>query len=168
MPNYAFYYDESQHSRLLNLRTITADEFYDGFVVAIVGWNVHREQDLAVKYSEFENKYLSPNAKELKSTVLKKSHFKYGFKSLSSNNARLISDFLDLFDEDIYVYCAFSSKAEWLIDKLFSQYQNNPWFNADSLKYSLAKLLVQYRPIEVVESLYRSPDDLLTALRDFL
>ena len=168
MPNYAFYYDESQHSRLLNLKTITADEFYDGFVVAIVGWNVHREQDLAAKYSEFENKYLSPNAKELKSTVLKKSHLKYGFKSLSSNNARLISDFLDLFDEDIYVYCAFSSKAEWLIDKLFSQYQNNPCFNADSLKYSLAKLLVQYRPIEVVESLYRSPDDLLNALRDFL
>lgn len=168
MPNYAFYYDESQHSRLLNLKTITADEFYDGFVVAIVGWDVQREQDLAAKYSEFEKKYLSPNAKELKSTVLKKSHFKYGFKSLSSNDARLISDFLDLFDEDICVYCAFSSKAEWLIDRLFSQYQNNPWFNADSLKYSLAKLLVQYRPIEVVESLYRSPDDLLTALRDFL
>lgn len=80
----------------------------------------------------------------------------------------MISDFLDLFDEDIYVYCAFSSKAEWLIDKLFSQYQNSPRFNADSLKYSLAKLLVQYRPTKVVESLYRSPDDLITALRVFL
>lgn len=168
MSNYAFYYDESQHSRLLNLKTVTADEFYDGFVVAIVGWDVKREQDLAARYSAFENKYLSPSAKELKSTVLKKSHFKYGFKSLSQINARSISDFLDMFDESTYVYCAFSSKAEWLIDKLFSQYQNNSWFNADSLKYSLAKLLVQYRPIEVVESLYRSPDDFLIALRDFL
>lgn len=168
MHNYVFYYDESQHSRLLNLKTVTADEFYDGFVVAIVGWDVQRERDLAARYSAFENKYLSPGAKELKSTVLKKSHFKYGFKSLSQNNARLISDFLDIFDEDTYVYCAFSSKAEWLVDKLFGQYQNSTWFNADSLKYSLAKLLVQYRPIEVVESLYRSPDDLLFALRDFL
>lgn len=168
MSNFTFYYDESQHSRLLNLKTVTADEFYDGFVVAIVGWDVKREQDLAARYSAFENKYLSPSAKELKSTVLKKSHFKYGFKSLSQINARLISDFLDMFDEGTYVYCAFSSKAEWLIDKLFSQYQNNFWFNADSLKYSLAKLLVQYRPIEVVESLYRSPDDFLIALRDFL
>ena len=168
MPNYVFYYDESQHSRLLNFKTVIADEFYDGFVVAIVGWDERRERDLAAKYSVFENKYLSPNAKELKSTVLKKSQFKYGFKTLSQNNARLISDFLDLFDEDIYVYCAFSSKAEWLIDKLFSQYQNSPRFNADSLKYSLAKLLVQYRPTKVVESLYRSPDDLITALRVFL
>lgn len=123
---------------------------------------------MAARYSVFENKYLSPGAKELKSTVLKKSHFKYGFKSLSQNNARLINDFLDMLDDDIYVYCAFSSKAEWLVDKLFSQYQNNHWFNADSLRYSLAKLLVQYRPIEVVESLYRSPDDLLFALRGFL
>lgn len=168
MSNFTFYYDESQHSRLLNLKTVTADEFYDGFVVAIVGWDLERERDLAARYSAFENKYLSPGAKELKSTVLKKSHFKYGFKSLSQNNARLISDFLDMFDEGTYVYCAFSSKAEWLIDKLFSRYQNNPWFNADSLKYSLAKLLVQYRPTEVVESLYRSPDDFLIALRDFL
>lgn len=168
MSNYAFYYDESQHSRQLNLKTVTADEFYDGFVVAIVGWDLERERDLAARYSVFENKYLSPGAKELKSTVLKKSHFKYGFKSLSQNNARLINDFLDMLDDDIYVYCAFSSKAEWLVDKLFSQYQNNHWFNADSLRYSLAKHLVQYRPIEVVESLYRSPDDLLFALRGFL
>ena len=153
---------------MLNFKTVIADEFYDGFVVAIVGWDERRERDLAAKYSVFENKYLSPNAKELKSTVLKKSQFKYGFKTLSQNNARLISDFLDLFDEDIYVYCAFSSKAEWLIDKLFSQYQNSPRFNADSLKYSLATLLVQYRPTKVVESLYRSPDDLITALRVFL
>ena len=36
------------------------------------------------------------------------------------------------------------------------------------MKYSLAKLLVQYRPNEVVESIYKSPDDLLDALRDFL
>lgn len=79
MSNFTFYYDESQHSRLLNLKTVTADEFYDGFVVAIVGWDVKREQNLAARYSEFENKYLSPGAKELKSTVLKKSHFKYGF-----------------------------------------------------------------------------------------
>lgn len=55
MPNYVFYYDESQHSRLLNFKTVIADEFYDGFVVAIVGWDERRERDLAAKYSVFEN-----------------------------------------------------------------------------------------------------------------
>lgn len=168
MSDYNFYYDESQHSRLLNLETIKADEFYDGFVVAIIGWDSQRESDLAAQYCEFEKKYLSPNAKELKSTCLKRSQFKYGFKSLSQHNARLISDYLDLFDEEMYVYCSFSSKVELLVDRLFSQYQNQPCFNADLMKYSLAKLLVQYRPNEVVESIYKSPDDLLDALRDFL
>lgn len=73
MPDYNFYYDESQHSRSLNLETIKADEFYDGFVVAIVGWDSQRESDLAAQYCEFEKKYLSPNAKELKSTGLKRA-----------------------------------------------------------------------------------------------
>lgn len=168
MSDYNFYYDESQHSRSLNLETIKADEFYDGFVVAIVGWDTRRESDLAAQYCKFEKKYLSPNAKELKSTVLKKSHFKYGFKSLSQHNARLISDYLDLIDREMYVYCSFSSKVELLVDRLFSQYQNQPCFNADLMKYSLAKLLVQYRPLEVVEAIYQSPDDLLDALRGFL
>ena len=80
MPNYVFYYDESQHSRLLNFKTVIADEFYDGFVVAIVGWDERRERDLAAKYSVFENKYLSPNAKELKSTVLKRASLNMGLK----------------------------------------------------------------------------------------
>lgn len=52
MSDYNFYYDESQHSRLLNLETIKADEFYDGFVVAIVGWDSQRESDLAAQYCE--------------------------------------------------------------------------------------------------------------------
>lgn len=168
MPDYNFYYDESQHSRSLNLETIKADEFYDGFVVAIVGWDSQRESDLAAQYCEFEKKYLSPNAKELKSTGLKKSHFKYGFKSLSQHNARLISDYLDLFDKEMYVYCSFSSKVELLVDRLLSQYQNQSCFNADLMKCSLAKLLVQYRPLEVVEAIYQSPNDFLDALRDFL
>lgn len=63
MSNFTFYYDESQHSRLLNLKTVTAEEFYDGFVVAIVGWDLERERDLAARYSAFENKYLSPALK---------------------------------------------------------------------------------------------------------
>ena len=61
----------------------------------------------------------------------------------------MISDYLDLFDEEMYVYCSFSSKVELLVDRLFSQYQNQPCFNADLMKYSLAKLLVLYRPNEV-------------------
>ena len=38
-----FYYDETEHSRSLSLSTVTADEFYDGFVVAVVGWDENCE-----------------------------------------------------------------------------------------------------------------------------
>ena len=34
---YNFYYDESEHSRIINLSTITGETYYDNFLVAIVG-----------------------------------------------------------------------------------------------------------------------------------
>lgn len=67
MSNFTFYYDESQHSRLLNLKTVTAEEFYDGFVVAIVGWDLERERDLAARYSAFENRRIGIFLQALKS-----------------------------------------------------------------------------------------------------
>lgn len=72
MANIKFYYDETEHSRSLNLKTITADEFYDGFVTAIVGWDEARESELEKKYRAFEEGYRSPQATELKSTALAK------------------------------------------------------------------------------------------------
>ena len=168
MPKYKFYYDETEHSRLLNLKTITANEFYDGFVVAIVGWDERREADLGRRYTEFEARYRSPGSAELKSTVLGKKQFRYGFRSLNKSNARLVHDYLELLDEDMLVYFCFSSKAEYLVYRLFSSYQSTVGVNMDLMKYSLAKLVVQYRPQEVVEAFYGSPEELDSALRAFL
>ena len=53
MANIKFYYDETEHSRSLNLKTITADEFYDGFVTTIVGWDKARELELEKRYRAF-------------------------------------------------------------------------------------------------------------------
>ena len=33
-----FYYDESEHSRKINDKTIKSDNYYDNFVSVIVGW----------------------------------------------------------------------------------------------------------------------------------
>ena len=81
MSDYNFYYDEN--SRLLNLETIKADEFYDGFVVAIVNWDSQRESDLAASIVNSRKVSFSKLKELKKSTCLKRSQFKYGFKSLS-------------------------------------------------------------------------------------
>lgn len=168
MANIKFYYDETEHSRSLNLKTITADEFYDGFVTAIVGWDEARESELEKKYRAFEEGYRSPQATELKSTALAKKQFRYGFHSLAKANAHLVHDFLCLFDEDMFVYYSFSSKVEHLIYRLFDQYRSVPGINTDLMKYSLTKLVVQCRPREVVKAFYDDPEELISKLRAFL
>lgn len=168
MFNYKFYYDETEHSRSLSCKTVVADEFYDGFVTAIVGWASRDEMELERKYTAFEMKHRSPGASELKSTSLNKKQFKYGLGSLSKANVRMIGDFLALFDEYTLVYYSYSSKVEHLIYRLFPQHYEIPGINIDLLMYSLAKLVVQYRPEKVVEAFYGDPDHLLEAIRAFL
>lgn len=163
-----FYYDETEHSRSLTLSTVTADEFYDGFVVAVIGWDESREAELERKYLAFEERYRSPGAVELKSTALAKKQFRYGFHSLTKANVRLVYDFLDFFDENMFVYCSFSSKVEHLMYRLFDRYRSVPGVNTDFMKYTLAKLVVQYRPREIVEAFYGDPEKLIGKLRSFL
>ena len=53
---YNFYYDESEHSRIINLSTITGETYYDNFLVAIVGWDSDKEVEIKQKYLAFEEK----------------------------------------------------------------------------------------------------------------
>lgn len=163
-----FYYDETEHSRSLTLSAVMANEFYDGFVVAVIGWDESREAELERRYLAFEERYRSPGAVELKSAALAKKQFRYGFHSLTKANVRLVHDFLDLFDEGMFVYCSFSSKVEHLMYRLFGRYRSVPGVNTDSMKYTLAKLVVRYRPREIVEAFYGDPEKLIGKLRSFL
>ena len=36
---YEFYYDETEHSRKVNYKTVSAENYYDNFVTMIVGWS---------------------------------------------------------------------------------------------------------------------------------
>ena len=166
MARFNFYYDESEHSRKLTLKTLTAEEFYDGFTAVVVGWDENDEP--AIEEAYLEAKYLSSSSRELKSTALPKKQFEYGFRSLSKANAGLVGDFLALLDEKVHVYLFYSSKIENLVKQLISCYRGIPYISADSLEYSLTKLLIQYRPHSVVEALYESPDKLIDELRRFL
>ena len=47
---YCFYYDESEHSRVINLSTVTGETYYDGFLAAIIGWRSDHETAFEQRY----------------------------------------------------------------------------------------------------------------------
>ena len=116
MSEYNFYYDESEHSRKINHKTITADNYYDNFIAVVVGWRSEYENELFSRYTAFEEKYKYRQSKgELKSTTIRQSQLDQGFASLNNDNVSLLEDFLALFDEKTLIYYAVISKIEYII-----------------------------------------------------
>ena len=116
MGKFNFYYDESEHSRKINHKTITAENYSDSFIAVIVGWLSENQASLYERYGAFEEKYQHRQSDgELKSNTIKQSQLKSGFASLNNDNLSLLEDFLGLFDERIFVYYAVISKIEYII-----------------------------------------------------
>ena len=166
---YRFYYDESEHSRKINDKTIKSDNYYDNFVSVIVGWPDEKEQAIFEKYSSFEAKYETRKNKkgELKSETLRHKQFEFGFASMTKPNVQFVDDFLSLFDEEINLYFSVASKIEYLVLQLFAEYKSNFFFDADAVKYSITKSLVMYRPEKVIDCLFNSPGSFVDVLKDF-
>ena len=57
MGKFNFYYDESEHSRKINHKTITAENYSDSFIAVIVGWLSENQASLYERYGAFEEKY---------------------------------------------------------------------------------------------------------------
>lgn len=168
MKKYNFYYDESEHSRKVNNKTITADNYYDNFIAVVIGWCFENEADLFRGYNVFEEKYKHRQSKgELKSTTIKQSQLKNGFASLNNDNICLLEDFLSLFDEKTFIYYAVISKVEFIIRQLFEDYKNDLFVDMDAMKYSITKALVLYQPKEILEGLYENTDELIALLKNF-
>lgn len=69
---YYFFYDETEHNRKINYTTVTANNYYDNFTTAIVGWNEGNEVKICKRYHDFETKYEGRKVNgELKSTTMK-------------------------------------------------------------------------------------------------
>jgi len=166
---YKFYYDESEHSRKINYKTVTAENYYDNFVSLIVGWSYEKEDAILERYSAFEAKYAERKDKngELKSQTLRQNQFEFGFASLSKQNVQFIDDFLSLFDREIKCYFSIASKIEYLVLQLFAEYKNNFFVDADAMKYSITKALVVYRPQNVIKCIYDSTELFVENLKEF-
>ena len=84
MFKYTFYYDESEHSRKINYKTVMAPNYYDNFVTMIVGWS-DEKAGILQQYADFETKYADRKDRngEIKSTIFHQKQFKYGFASFN-------------------------------------------------------------------------------------
>ncbi len=166
---FKFYYDETEHSRKINLKTLKADNFYDNFLTVIIGWADEFSDEIEKKYLAFEEKYNDRKSKgELKSTTLSQKQFVNGFASMSVDNAEFISDFLAVFDEHVYWCFSVQSKVEYIIHQLFANYRNNLFVDADAVKYTIIKAINTYKPERVMECIYGDHDQLISELRSFL
>lgn len=168
MAQYRFYYDESEHSRKINLNTVNAKNYYDNFIAVIVGWKVESEKSVFEKYAAFEEKYTDRKSKEeLKSQTLKQNQFENGFASMNKSNVCFLTDFLSLFDSDIEVYFAVISKIEFIISQLFDGYKNSFFCDMDAMKYSIVKVILMYQPKEVIEGVFENTGELVATLKAF-
>lgn len=168
MSKYEFYYDETEHSRKINYNTVSASNYYDNFVTMIVGWSSEKNEILQ-RHAAFEEKYANRKDRngEIKSTTFQRKQFRYGFASLDRQNAQFVNDFLSLFDEDSHIYFTVGSKIEYLVLQLFRGYRSHFSVDTNLMKYSITKALVVYRPQEVLQCLYESPEDFLEELKTF-
>lgn len=169
MERFAFYYDETEHSRVINSRTISAENYYDGFIAAVVGWKERDREEIELRFRYFADKHSRRKTRgELKSTTLKQEQLVAGFASLSKDAASFVSDFLDLFDDKVLIYLAKFSKVEHLVNQLFANYENSLFCDMTLARYSIVKAIDVYRPREVIEAIDGTPSGFVAALRAFL
>lgn len=165
---YNFYYDESEHSRSISFKTITAENFYDNFITVIVGWKSDDEQKIQEEYYDFEQKYRDrhPNG-ELKSDTIKNNQVSYGFASTKNGNIEFLDDYFSLYSDDIYIYISTFSKVEYIVNQLFKDYKNSFLFDMDMMRYSIIKALVIYKPRDLVDTIYNNPENIVDAMKEF-
>ena len=133
---HCFYYDESEHSRVINLSTVTGETYYDGFLAAIIGWRSDHETAFEQRYHAFEEKYADRKKNgELKSGTIKPKQLVHGFASLNKANVKLLEDFFSIFDENSYIYLFCASKIEYVITQIFKGYRNSVFFDMDAARY---------------------------------
>ena len=116
----------------------------------------------------FEEKYAERKKKgELKSDTFKSNQFKYGFASFNKPNVEMLNDLLSIIDDDFFIYLFVASKIEYVIIQLFKDYTNSIFVDMDSVRYSIVKAILTYRPTEVINSIYAEPEEFVSSLIDF-
>ena len=167
---YVFFYDESEHCRSITKETISAENFANNFIIVIIGYKFIELQSIDSNYQEFEEKYKKfYSVSELKSTIIKKSKYKFGLKNLKDTDIELINDLLSfVYSKNLEIYISVQNKIEYVINQMLDNYDNDSLVDADSMRYSVSKLINMYMPEKVIESIYLNNGSFIDVLTDFL
>lgn len=167
---YVFFYDESEHSRSITKETINAKNFANNFVVAIVGHQFSDLNSIESKYQKLEEDYKKYYCvDELKSTVIKKSKYIHGLKELKDTDVNLINDVFNFTKaSNLQLYVSVQNKIEYVINQMLCNYDNDLFIDADSLRYSVSKLINMYMPQNVIEAIYLNNGSFISELIIFL
>ena len=169
MDEYRFFYDETSHSRKITKETVKETKFSPFFISVITGYKNQHEIVILNEHKSFEDKFkLLRHLTELKSDTLETKQFKWGFKSINKNNITLIDEYFDFFiKKNLYIYIAVINKIEYVVNQLLKDYKNSFLLDADSLRYSITKLISTYNPIAVCESMFNNDGTFIKSLIDF-
>lgn len=189
MTEYNFFYDESEHSRKINYTTVNSNNFYANFTTAIIGWKISNERAIQQKWNNFDKKWSNrkkqvkhhsedleqQNKSEFKSSTISNKTLKNGFASLKNDSLKFIEDFLNLFDDDMYVYYCVTSKIQYICQQVLNvllvpQIYIEP-YGVKEFTYSLTKAISQYKPSKVEKTLLSENFDIskfIEAVCDFL
>lgn len=153
---YTFYYDESEHSRKINQKTISASNYSNNFISVIIGHSNNHKGNIEERFTSYRDKYKSRLVRnEFKSTSLKLNN---GFSSINKHNMAFINDFLDMIEADILVYFSVINKIEYVTNQIFNNYQNTLLINMDNVRYSISKAVSLYKPQNVIHAMYNEGD----------
>lgn len=151
-----FYYDESNHDRVLSQKALNQKNFGKEFTTAIIGFSDEDRSMLESKFYELKRLRKNPNDldQELKgNSTFRNKSLEYGFHSLSKNNIAFLNKFLDLFTENIYVYVGSFNKMETIIHRILPSDSFVHGSDRNYLRYSIAKYLEDYFPEPLINEL---------------
>ena len=165
-----FYFDESFHSRKINENTIKSEEYFDNYVSVGIGMADIEKNKETIKVFENKNKKnLSIDDKiELKSSVVKKSQYKYGLSTFNNKSLELYYSFWKMLDEiEIIPYIFVSNKLEYILRQLKFE-NNNLLYSQEAFIYTLVKAINIYRPHKILSMLLNSDNKIIYEIKKFL
>lgn len=153
MPTFYFYYDETEHTRVVTANSVMAENYSDGFMASIVGWRFEDQESLLEEYERFEKRFAHRRDKkgELKSTTIKTKNISRGLASLSKEETVLVGQLFDMLDERCFSFFFFASKVEYVVNQLFSGCHRDSLVNYDAMCYCITKAINAYQPSRVIE-----------------
>jgi hypothetical protein len=165
---FIFYYDESEHSRKLTKTTITDKNFGAYFVASFIGIRETFLDSFNTKYKNFENKYNDRKSNgELKSKTFS-GKLQYGFASVDKFNIQFMNDLMQMFDKNIFMCFSVLNKIDYIIIQMLYCYKSMDNSFIRSLDYSLTKIISLYRPMNVINAIYRNDGSFIHEVKNFL